>query len=289
MFMDSRDRNSPVVVCGTEAGSDWNPKLEAQKLWNKNPCGGQVGEYETPREFFAAVDRERYGSYAPWLRQAINFSRFRGQRVLEIGCGMGTDLAQIASAGGNSFAIDLTVRHLEIAKRRLSLIQLGDRLVRTDAETLPFQSRSFDAVYSFGVLHHTPDIGAAIQEIRRVLRPGGTLTLAVYHRHSVFYWLFTIIGRGLIRRELFRHGYQRLLADIEYQSQPEAVPLVRVYARRELRRLLNDFRDVHIETHHVDFGHFGYLAPLLRRVMSRGALERYGHRWGWYVLARATL
>lgn len=266
----------------------WRPKQESMRLWGADPCGGGgLGETEGSPAFFRTVDRVRYEEYAPWMGDAIGFDRHAGQRVLEIGCGMGTDLARFARHGANVFGLDLTPRHLGIARARLGVEGVAPRLVRGDAEQLPIADGTFDLVYSFGVLHHTPGIAGALDEIHRVLRPGGQLVLGLYHKHSVFYWLNTMLVAGVLKGRLWRDGYRRLMGDIERHDHTDAVPLVDVYSRRETARLLRRFSRVEVATHHLEASHFSYLEPFLRRV-PRARLEAIGRRWGWYVIARAT-
>jgi len=266
------------------AASKWNPKTEAIRLWDADPCGGAVGANEGTPEFFRAVDRSRYDEYAPWLREAARFGRFPGAIVLEIGCGMGTDLAQFGRGGAVTMAVDLTPRHLAIAHKRLQCEGLIPRLARADAEQLPFRDAAVDVVYSFGVLHHTPGIEAAIREVHRVLKPGGTAIIALYHRNSAFYWISTLLIRGILQGQLFSRGYRRLIADVERHDHTDALPLVRVYSRRELKRLLSRFSSVETRVHHlgVSFGTrvFRYLPPSFVRWCDR--------RFGWYVIAYAT-
>lgn len=266
---------------------DWDPKQEAMRLWGADPCGGAVGVSEGTPEFFRAVDRERYVSYAPWLAAAAGFSSFSGRRLLEIGCGMGTDLASFARGGAAVYAVELTPRHLAIARQRLLTERHRVRLVRSDGESLPFPDESFDVVYSFGVLHHTPGTRTAIDEIRRVLRPGGVAIVALYHRDSVFYWFYTIFLRGLVKGGLLRVGYRRLVADIEQHDHTDALPLVKVYSRGQMRRLFRRFHSVRTEVHHLEPGHFSYLAPVIRRLPASWLRSAAG-RLGWYVFAKAT-
>src|SRR5262249_17226698 len=235
-------------------------------------------------QFFAEVDKVRYGQYAPWLRDAAGFAAHPGQRVLEIGCGMGTDLAQFVRGGAGVFGLDLPPRPLGIAPTRLEREGAAPKLVRADAERLPIRSESFDVVYSFGVLHHTPGIDLAIAEVHRVLRHGGTFVLGLYHRHSAFYWLNTMLVWGVLRGRLFRDGYRRLMADIERPDHTDAMPLVNVYSRRDVHRLLSRFTKTEVSAHHFEAGHLSYLEPAIRRV-SRSTLERLAGRWGWYVVA----
>ncbi len=260
-------------------------KLEAQRHWNADPCGASTaGDLERGSPaFFRKVEAERYEVYAPWLKEAVDFHAFEGRRVLEIGPGLGTDHAQFARAGARMYAIDLTATHLELTRRRFALEQLTTRLVRADAERLPLADTSFDAVYSFGVLHHTPNTQAAVGEVRRVLRPGGLAIVSLYHRHSAFHWVATFLCRGIRRGELWKRGYRRLLADIEHGSRESgAAPLVKVLSRRQCRRLFAGFSRVTVRSDHIDYCHvFPSRSPSIGA--SRRFVERVAGRWGWYL------
>jgi len=258
------------------------------RLWSADPCGGAIaGQIEGTAEFFREVDRERYEAYAPWLGEAVAFEAGQARRVLEIGCGMGTDLARFARHGATVFGLDLTPRHLAITRARLLNDGVIPRLARGDAERLPIGDGVVDLVYSFGVLHHTPDIAKALDEIHRVLRPGGRLVLGLYHRHSMFYWLNTMLVSGVLHGRLWRDGRRRLMADIERHDHSDAMPLVNVYSRGETTRLLRQFSSVETTTHHLQASQFSYLEPVVRKI-PRDRLERLGARWGWYVVAKAT-
>jgi SAM-dependent methyltransferase len=124
---------------------------------------------------------ERYQIY-PWLPKAAEFGQHRGERVLEIGCGAGVDLEQFANHGALPMAVDITLSHLELARKRL-----GPRanIYEAEGSALPFEKESFDYVYSHGVLHHIDEPRRVVQEIFRVLRPGGRFTIMVYAYWSV--------------------------------------------------------------------------------------------------------
>jgi SAM-dependent methyltransferase len=263
----------------------YNDKRETQKQWSRDPCGAvtardvEIGSWE----FYRRVEADRYQSYAPWMKEVMGFSRHAGKRVLEIGPGLGTDHAQFARAGAEMYALDLTAVHLEHTRRRFDLEGLATRPVRGDAEDLPLADGSFDVVYSFGVLHHTPSTARAVREIHRVLRPGGLAIVGLYHKHSAFYWVYTLLLRGVLRGGLWRRGYRRLMAEIEYRSPgSDAVPLVKVVSRRECRRLFAPFSSLAIRTHHFDLNHALPLVPPTRG-RWREAVERLGAPWGWYL------
>jgi len=265
-------------------------KLEIQKQWNAEPCGTATAAGLEPgtAAFYRRVEDERYGTYAPWLKHAVDFAAWRGRRVLEIGPGLGTDHAQFARGGALAFGIDLTEAHLHHTRRRFELEGLKARLARADAERLPFCPDSFDAVYSFGVLHHTPDTQGAVDEIRRVLRPGGTAIVSLYHRHSAFYWIATMLCRGIRHGELWRKGYRRMLAGIERGSESSgAQPLVKVLSRRQCRRLFSGYSRVAVRTDHVDYSHvFPSRAPSTGARRQR--IERWAGHWGWYLTVAAS-
>ena len=163
--------------------------------WNsKNVCallaGIPVGEVcdaaPGTRHFYELVEAHRYTK--EWhIPAAADFSGARGLKVLEIGCGLGTDGARFAEAGAHYTGVDLTEAAVELARRRFELFDLPGTFQTADAESLSFPDESFDLVYSHGVLHHTPETGKALQEIHRVLRPRGRAVVMLYHRGSYNY------------------------------------------------------------------------------------------------------
>lgn len=189
------------------------------------------------KEWFVEIDRRflRTAYYAH--ADGIPFGRFltpevaSGRRVLEVGCGMGTHAALLIQAGAIYTGIDLTQPAVEMTKRRLDLFELGGDALGADAEDLPFESASFDTVWSWGVIHHSASFERCFSEITRVLRPGERILLMVYHRPSLFYALYCGLARGIIRGEL-RH---RSLEEI-YLDQIDGA-YVRRFHRRELATL----------------------------------------------------
>src|SRR5437762_2103069 len=171
-------------------------KERVRAFWQEHPCGTKFSDAEMgTREFFDRVEAHRYGK--EWhIPIAANFKSTRGLKVLEIGCGLGTDGAQFAKAGADYTGIDLTEASIELARKRFELSGLKGEFRVADAEKLDFPDASFDLVYSHGVLHHTPDIAAAVQEIHRVLKPAGRAIVMLYHRGSYNYR----IGIRVLRR-----------------------------------------------------------------------------------------
>src|SRR4051812_43893688 len=148
-------------------------KDRVRAFWQANPCGTKFADAEPgSRRFYELVEEHRYTK--EWhIPAAAGFAQTKNLRVLEIGCGLGTDGAQFAKAGAQYTGIDLTDAAIDLARRRFELFNLPGTFRVADAEKLDFPDNSFDIVYSHGVLHHTPDTETAIREIHRVLRPGG--------------------------------------------------------------------------------------------------------------------
>ena len=113
------------------------------------------------------------------------FPKFKGKRTLEIGVGLGADHQKLAEHGAILSGIDLTPRAINHTKRRFELMGLNSQLQIADAENLPFEDNSFDAVYSWGVLHHSPDTQKAVNEVYRILKPGGLAKIMIYNKHSL--------------------------------------------------------------------------------------------------------
>ena len=174
-----------------------NSKEKIAEFWNANPCGSKFsGLPMGSAEFFTAVEKHRY-DLEPHIMEMADFGAAKGLRVLELGCGLGTDGVQFARHGAHYIGLDLTANATRLAKLHLDVEGESGNTSRGDAENLPFSDASFDMVYSHGVLHHTPDTPRAFAEIRRVLKPGGRATIMLYHRQSYNYLINIMLLRRL--------------------------------------------------------------------------------------------
>lgn len=261
-------------------------KLRAREQWGQDPCGAEYDRQHElgTREFFDSVERHRYNEYAPWMPGLMEFDHYRGQRLLEIGCGMGTDLLQFARGGARCIGIDLTPRSVEITRHRFALYGAGGSFMISDGERLPFRSESFDVVYSNGVLHHTPDTEGAIREVHRVLRPGGIAKVMLYHRNSLNYWFEIVLRRGLLGFEFLRgRSAEDIMSRVVEHSDHGARPLVKVYSRAQTRALFSSFADVVIDVEQLTRAELRFLSPLV----SESLLDRLRKRIGWNVVVTA--
>src|SRR4026209_1565515 len=179
---------SPDILTSVSM-SDSNEKLKdrVRAFWQEHPCGTKFADAEpgSPK-FYELVEAHSYAK--EWhIPAAADFANTAGLKVLEIGCGLGTDGAQFAKAGADYTGVDLTEAAIELARKRFTLSGLKGTFQVADAENLDFASDTFDLVYSHGVLHHTPDTQRAVNEVWRVLRPGGRAVIMLYHRDSYNY------------------------------------------------------------------------------------------------------
>lgn len=261
-------------------------KLHARRQWTEDPCGARYGaKYEfATREFFDEVERHRYQEYAPWMPEVMGFDEFAGKRLLEVGCGMGTDLLQFARGGAVCTGVDLTPRSVEISSLHLGLYGMRADFVLADGERLPFADESFDVVYSNGVLHHTPDTDGAVHELHRVLRPGGIAKVMLYHRNSLHYWGEMILHRGVLRGHFLRgHSPQEIMSRYVEYSSGDARPLVKVYSRRGARQLFARFGEVKTEVEQMMRQELRFLRP----IVSDRLFERLRRSAGWNVIITA--
>jgi SAM-dependent methyltransferase len=294
--------------------SDSNAQLKARvrDFWQNHPCGTKFADAQPgSRLFYELIEQHRYEK--EWhIPAAAGFSDTKNQRVLEVGCGLGTDGAQFAKAGAHYTGVDLTEAAVDLGRRRFELFNLPGDFRVADAEALDFADNSFDLVYSHGVLHHTPDTAGAIREIHRVLRPGGRAVVMLYHRNSYNYRVnISILRRAgvhllrwkpgvkLVRlatgesEDSLREHARRLRSDSSYLGSQEFLsqntdgagnPLARVYSRDEARGLFHDFSKVELRTHFLNKKWLPIVGPILPRSLETSLASR----WGWHLWIYAT-
>lgn len=293
--------------------ADEELKERVRAFWQAHPCGTKFSDAEIgTREFFERIEAHRYQK--EWhIPGAADFSGAQGLRVLEIGCGIGTDGAQFARAGADYTGVDLTEAAVGLARKRFEVSGLKGEFRVADAERLDFPDESFDVVYSHGVIHHTPDIEAAVGEIRRVLKTGGRAVVMLYHRDSYNYRVGIRVlrraGAGLLKSEsgikiinvltgepvdalrdraaLMRSSKNGNIADDELLNQSTdgaGNPLARVYSRTEARGLFRDFRDVKLRAYFLN----KRFIPLIGNLLPRSIESSLASRWGWHLWIYAT-
>jgi len=211
-------------------------KVEVRTYWEAEPCGEGLAHAERgSHEYFAEIEAAK-DRLEPYVHDFAEFGSWRDRDVLEVGCGVGTDTVRFARAGARITAVDLTETAVALTSQRLAAEGLDGTVRQADAEQLPFADESFDLVYSWGVLHHTPDTARAVSEVARVARHGGEARVMLYNRRSLF-----ALGVWLLRGAPRGRSVASALATVES-------PGTKGYTRAELRRLFADFDRVEIRT-----------------------------------------
>jgi SAM-dependent methyltransferase len=284
-------------------------RKRVQEYWNTKPCDSEFSAARalTP-EFFLEVQTERYRlqSHIPALIAQYDWA---GKRVLEIGTGVGTDARQLIQRGALYTGINTDAGSTLAAATGLQTFGLPGRVLQADATRMDFRDASFDLVYAFGVLHHIPDVQAAMREIMRVLRPGGEVLTMLYNRTSINYAVeirllrklgalllrlpgavALLAGLGLPRGKLERH--RELARRAERMSEEEWLsrntdgpdnPYSRVYDAAEAAALFAGFDIKRQEVFFLNHEHWGVLG----RALPRRLVEALGRRWGWHRVVYA--
>lgn len=218
-------------------------KTAVKEHWESETCGTRYGSSSSTKERLDEIEKARYG-LEPFIPEFADFASGRGKKVLEIGVGAGVDFANWIKCGANATGVDLTEAAVKLTRQRLD----GNNIIGTydlfvaDAENLPFKDNEFDIVYSWGVLHHTPDTFRAFEEALRVLKPGGEIKAMIYHVPSwtgFLLWVQTCLLKGRPFKSIKKAIFNNLES-----------PGTKAYTVNEARKMLKKigFHDIHLKT-----------------------------------------
>jgi ubiquinone/menaquinone biosynthesis C-methylase UbiE len=244
-------------------------------FWNRQSCGEELYLPDSEEAGFTTQAGARYTLEGEHILALAEFDEARGRRVLEIGVGLGADHQRFAEAGADLYGIDLTERAIKYTQRRLSCFGLESRLAVGDAENLEFPDDFFDLVYSWGVLHHTPDTPKAFEEVFRVLKRGGEARIMIYHKWS-------IVGLMLWMRYALLRLRPWLALDHIYANYLES-PGTKAYTYSEARQMCSRFRDVKITT---PLSHADLLESAVGQRHRGRVLALAGFLWPRWIIRR---
>jgi SAM-dependent methyltransferase len=246
---------------------------EVKDYWNRHIHDLDISTHQPgTREFFDDLDQYHFEKLHH-LPRLIDFNAYRGKKVLDVGCGAGTDLARFAKGGAIVTGVDVSASAIALAKQNLAQQGLQADLREADGEHLPFAGDTFDFVFAHGVVQYTSNDRALVDECRRVLKPGGSAVFQVYNRIS---WL---------------HALSKVM---KVPLEHEDAPVLKRYSAGEFRRLLTGFRDVRIVEERFPVKsrlHGGWKGTLFNTffVGTFNALPRaWVRRFGWHLLAFCT-
>jgi 2-polyprenyl-3-methyl-5-hydroxy-6-metoxy-1,4-benzoquinol methylase len=269
------------------------PIEDVKRYWDNRPCNVRHSTLPVgTREYFDEVEARKY-FVEPHIPGFAQFERWEGKRVLEIGCGIGTDTINFARAGAEVVACDLSSESIKIARQRAEVFDLADRItfVNTNAEEMEGvpEGPPFDLVYSFGVVHHTPNPQLVLRSARKRMIVGGKLRLMVYNRHS---WKVAGIVLGHGKGQFWRAD--ELIAE---QSEAQTgCPVTFTYTKHSVRELIEPggFRVDEVSIDHIfpyrvkEYVQYRYIRRFPFRVMPAAMTRSLERRVGWHLLVDAT-
>jgi 2-polyprenyl-3-methyl-5-hydroxy-6-metoxy-1,4-benzoquinol methylase len=270
------------------------PVDKVADFWDARPCN--VRHSTAPlgtRQYFDEVEARRY-FVEPHIPIFAEFPRWSGKKVLEVGCGIGTDTVCFARHGALVTSVDLSERSLEIARQRVGVYGLEKqvRFYCANAEELSSSVpvEPYDLIYSFGVIHHTPHPESVLEQLRQYTRQGTTIKIMVYHRRSYKVgWILLTEGKG---------QYWKLSELVAKNSEAQTgCPVTYTYTRREARQLLEShgFRVCHAEVEHIfpyrisDYVKYQYVKEWYFRWIPRALFRVFERRLGWHLCLTAEV
>lgn len=270
------------------------PINRVSDFWDKRPCNIQHSPKPVgTKEYFDEVEARKY-FVEPHIPLFADFPRWKGKKVLEIGCGIGTDTTNFARHGAFVTAVDISKKSLDIAAQRAKIYGLQDRIrfYQGNAEELSLflPLETYDLIYSFGVIHHTPNPEEAIEQIRAFAHAKTILKLMVYHRFSwKVLWVLLTYAKG---------RFWRLKEYVAQHSEAQTgCPVTYVYARREIQDLLHQygFSIIEMTVDHIfpyrisDYAQYHYVKVWYFRWMPRPLFLWLEKHFGWHLCVTAVI
>ena len=264
---------------------------KVKEYWDKRPCN--IRHSRAPvgtKQYFDEVEARKY-LVEPHIPGFAEFARWRGKKVLEIGCGIGTDTINFAREGATVCAVEISKESLEIAKTRAQVFGLNDKIkfYLVDAEELSkvVPVEPYDLIYSFGVIHHTPHPERAVKEMEKYANAGTTLKIMVYNRYSwKVFWILLTYGKGAFWK------LSRLIA--ENSEAQTGCPVTYTYSKKSAKKLLGNFRIAKISADHIfpykisDYVKYKYTKVWYFKFLPELFFRFLEKKFGWHLLITAV-
>jgi SAM-dependent methyltransferase len=263
---------------------------DVKTYWNSRPCNIRHSLKEVgTREYFDEVEQRKY-FVEPHIPVFADFLKWKGKKVLEIGCGIGTDTVNFSRNGAILTSVDLSEESLALTKTRLDVYDLRADVKYANAETLSefVEPQHFDLVYSFGVLHHTPNPEAAFKEVKKFMGPDSEFRMMVYNR-----------GAFKVHQILEEYNFQYEIAEELIAKHSEAqtgCPVTYSYTPSQIKNILeyNGFDVISVEIDHIfPYKIEKYVKYIYEREdiwnMPDETFREFEKRYGWHLLIKAKL
>ncbi|MDP8207397.1 MAG: class I SAM-dependent methyltransferase [Candidatus Electryonea clarkiae] len=266
------------------------PVEKVEDYWNQRPCNIRHSTAEIgTREYYDQVEARKY-KVEPHIPPFAEFKRWKGKKVLEIGCGIGTDTINFARAGAEVTAVDLSGESIKIAEQRARVFQLQDRIkfYQGSAEELSsfVPVEDYDLIYSFGVIHHTPNPENVIKEIHKFSRKNTVLKIMVYYRWSwKVLWILGKYGNWDLK------NIDKWIAN--YSEAQSGCPVTYSYDKKTVRTLLKGFKVTRAFPEHIfpyripDYKEYRYVKEWYWRWMPIRLFRGLERLFGWHLCVDA--
>ncbi len=240
-------------------------------------------------EFFELADKTFYQwnqsrhNETGYFGRIFDYEAYVGKPVLEVGCGMGCMAMNWANHGARVTAVDLNPIAVAMTKRRFEIFKLAGDLREADGEGLPFADNAFDYAYSWGVLHHSPNTKKSIAELYRVVKPGASVGVMLYHRHSLMFRFFTEYVDGFVNMESKFLNSLELASRYADGDRREGNPHTWPVTKKEVYKdLFPQFRNVRIDVLGIEVEQImDQWARNFGSKFPRALLNACIRRWGW--------
>ena len=268
-------------------------KIEIETVrnyWNSRPCNIRHSPREIgSKEYFNDVEIRKY-FVEPHIPGFADFPKWKGKKVLEIGCGIGTDTINFARAGAHITAIEYSEESLKIAQQRAKVFNLPIKFYHADAEnlskTVPVER--YDLVYSFGVLHHTPHPEKAISEVKKYMDKNSVFKVMVYNRNSYkTWWIILKYGKGQF--------WKRDLLIAKYSEAQTGSPVTYSYTKKSIFNFLNGFSINNLFVDHIfpysipEYRKYEYKKVWYFRILPKPIFRLMEKTFGWHLCIAAKL
>lgn len=246
---------------------------EILSYWEEEPPMSFTREHRSYEE-----KRKMRYSLQDYMHDTFRFKDFSQKKVLDLGCGAGIDSAEFARNGAEVTCLDLTATATRLTKNLVKEAELQAHVIQADARSIPFRREVFDCVYSFGLLHHIPDVDRALMSIETCLKPWGLVMVMLYHRDSILYAYSILYLRGVKEGLLKSFDSDSLLS--RYSERREGCPYTKAYTKTEAVSLFSKhFRDVSAEVH------FNVVDILSNRKFKLNIPDEF--QLGWHLIVKA--
>jgi len=258
---------------------------EVKNYWNSRPCNVKHSKKEVgTEEYFNEVESKKY-FVEPHIKEIADFQKWEGKNVLEIGCGIGTDSISFARNGANISCFELSEESLNLCKKRFEVFKLQAEFFSGNAENISqiIPNKEYDLIYSFGVIHHTPNPENVIHEIKNFMGQNSEARIMLYSKYS-----WKTIENYLKYGYKFNFNFKKT---VKYYAEAQLnCPVVHTYSFKEIKKLLKDFEVLDIRKDHIFpyiINHYvnnDYKKRLIFRLMPNFMFKTLESLLGWHTL-----